>query len=198
MALGGSGLEGLTSSAVQALIDAAVDTAVSVALDAHGDFQYDADNLLLPAGADWLFTTPAGGPVADTNNGALRVLLLDDTVTEGFGWQHVIPDGATSFTIDLIHRAETAPAGTRQVGTQLAVRQVPDNAIVQTPFAQINTGDLDLPANEFFQYDQFAFTLAFFGLTAGELTQWQIGRDSAAGTNLTGDWAVAEIRMMYS
>ncbi len=197
MALGGSGLEGLTSSQVQALIDAAVDTAVSDALDAFGDFHYNADELLLPGGADWLFTSAPGGPAADTNNGALNVLLFDDTTNEGAGWEHVIPDGATSFVITVIHRAETAPAGARQVGTQLAVRQVPDNAIVQTPFAQFNSGDLNLPTNEFFQYDQFALTLAFFGLSAGELTQWQIARDTAAGTNLTGDWVVAEIRQQY-
>ena len=198
MALGGGGLEALSDVAVQALIDSSVATAVSDALAAAGDFQYDADRLLLPAGADWLFTTPAGGPAVDTNNGALRVLLLDDTVTEAFGWQHVIPDGATSFTITIMSRAETAPAGTRQVGPQLAVRQVPDNAIVQTPFAQLNTVDIDLPTNEFFQYDQYTFTLAFFGLTAGELTQWEFARDTAVGTNLTGDWVVAEVRHQYS
>ncbi|KKK49461.1 hypothetical protein LCGC14_3134830, partial [marine sediment metagenome] len=161
------------------------------------DFHYNADELLL-CSAGWLETTPPGGPVADTNNAALRVLLFDDTTREGVGWQHVIPDGATSFTITIVSRAETAPAGTRQVGTQLAVRQVPDNAIVQTPFAQLNTVDIDLPTNEFFQYDQFAFTLAFFGLTAGELTQWQFARDTAAGTNLTGDWVVVEVRHQYS
>lgn len=197
MGLGSSGLEGLTSSQVQALIDAAVDTAVSDALDAFGDFNYDADNLLLPGGADWLVTSAPGGPATDTNNGALRVLLFDDTTSEGVGWEHVIPDGATSFVITVIHRAETAPPGTRQVGTQLATRQVPDNAIVQTPFAQFNTGDFDLPANEFFQYEQIALTLAFFGLSAGELTQWQIIRDTAAGTNLTGDWVLAAIRHQY-
>ncbi len=162
------------------------------------EFHYDADNLLLPAGGDWLETTPPGGPVADTNNGALRVLLFDDTVREGVGWQHVIPEGATSFTVTFIGRAETAPAGARQIGTQFAVRQVPDNAIVQTPMAQFNSGDFDIPTNEFFQYDQLAFTLAFFGLSAGELTQWQFMRDTAAGSNLTGDYALAAVRHQYS
>lgn len=163
------------------------------------EFQYDADNLLLPAGADWLETTPAGGPVADTNNGAIRVLLLNDSVREGFGWQHIIPDGATSFEFDILSRAETAPPAARTIGTQLAVRQVPPNAIVQTPFAQLGTVDIDIPANEFFQYDSYAFTLAFFGLTAGQLTQWQFMRDTfGGGTNLTGDWAVAQVRHKYS
>lgn len=198
MALGGGGLEELTSGAVQDLIDASVGPAVVTALDAHGDFHYDADNLLLPAGADWLVTSAPGGPAVDTNNGALRVLLFDDTTSEGVGWEHVIPDGATSFVITVIGRAETAPAGARQIGTQLAVRQVPDNAIVQTPMAQFNTGDFDIPTNEFFQYDQISLTLAFFGLSAGELTQWQFIRDTAAGSNLTGDYALAAIRHQYS
>ncbi len=162
-------------------------------------FQYTADELLLPAGADWLETTPAGGPFADTNNGAIRVILLDDTVREGFGWQHIIPEGAVGFEFDILSRAETAPPAARTIGTQLAVRQIPDNAIVQTPFAQLGTVDIDIPANEFFQYDSYAFTLAFFGLTAGQLTQWQFMRDTfGGGTNLTGDWAVAHVRHKYS
>lgn len=161
------------------------------------EFQYDPDNLLLGS-AGWLETTPPGGPVADTNNAALRVLLFDDTVREGVGWQHVIPAGATSFTVTLIGRAETAPAGARQIGTRIAVRQVPDNGLVPVNFSQLNTGDFDIPANEFFQYDQFVFTLAFFGLSTGELTQFQFMRDTAAGSNLTGDYALAAIRHQYS
>lgn len=161
------------------------------------EFQYDADNLLLGS-AGWLETTPPGGPVADTNNASLRALLFDDTVREGVGWQHVIPDGATSFVITMMGRAETAPAGARQVGTRLAVRQVPDNAAVAASFSQLNTADFDIPTNEFFQYDTFAFTLAFFGLTAGVLTQFQFMRDTAAGTNLTGDYALVEVRHQYS
>lgn len=161
------------------------------------EFHYDVDNLLLGS-AGWLETTPPGGPVADTDRPALRVLLFDDTTREGVGWQHVIPNGATSFVITIIGRAETAPAGARQIGTQLAVRQVPDNGAVAANFAQLNTGDFDIPTNEFFQYDTFAFTLAFFGLTAGRLTQWQFMRDGAAGTNLTGDYALVEVRHQYS
>lgn len=160
------------------------------------EFQYDVDNLLLGS-AGWLETTPPGGPVADTNNAALRVLLFDDTTREGAGWQHVIPDGATSFTITFIGRAETAPAGARQIGTRIAVRQVPDNGAVAANFSQLNSGDFDIPTNENFQYDQLAFTLAFFGLTAGRLTQWQFMRDTAAGTNLTGDYALVEVRHQY-
>ena len=171
------------------------------AATAFAEFHYDPDNLI-PGAAGWLETTPPGGPVADTNNAALRVLLFDGsnlpTTREGVGWQHVIPDGATSFTITFIGRAETAPAGARQIGTRLAVRQVPDNGAVAANFSQINSGDFDIPANEFFQYDQLGFTLAFFGLTAGRLTQWQFMRDSAAGANLTGDYALAEIRHQYS
>ncbi len=161
------------------------------------EFQYDVDNLLLGS-AGWLETTPPGGPVADTNNAALRVLLFDDTTREGVGWQHVIPDGATSFTITFIGRAETAPAGARQVGTRFAIRQVPDNGAVAANFSQLNTADFDIPTNENFQYDQFSFTLAFFGLTAGLLTQFQFMRDTAAGTNLTGDYALVEVRHQYS
>ena len=161
------------------------------------EFQYDVDNLLLGS-AGWLETTPPGGPVADTNSAALRVLLFDDTTREGVGWQHVIPNGATSFVITMIGRAETAPAGARQVGTRIAIRQVPDNGAVAGAFSQLNTADFDIPTNEFFQYDTFAFTLAFFGLTAGLLTQFQFMRDTAAGTNLTGDSALVEVRHQYS
>lgn len=161
------------------------------------EFHYDVDNLLLGA-TGWLETTPPGGPVADTDRPALRVLLFDDTTREGVGWQHVIPEGATSFVITMIGRAETAPAGARQVGTRLAIRQVPDNAAVSVGFSQLNTADFDIPTNENFQYDTFAFTLAFFGLTAGRLTQFQFMRDTAAGTNLTGDYALVEVRHQYS
>lgn len=162
------------------------------------EFQYGADDFLEPDTADWEFNG-AGVAADDTNNAAIRVRLLG-IAPEAVGWQHVIPVGAASITLQWMGRAETAPAGVRQVRFNFANRGIPDNAVVEGPnWVRIDLANIDIPANEFFQYDTITFSLASLALTAGQLTQFEFTRRAVVtGTELTGDYALAQMKVSYS
>lgn len=162
-------------------------------------FEFGVDDLLDPDSSDWEFNPGVALLADDTNNNAIRVRLFDDTVEESVGWQLTVPAGAASIEVQFKGRAETAPAGTRQVRFNLANRGIPDNAVVESPWAQINLANIDLPTNEFFQYDSAIFALASLGIVAGDLHQFQLTRRSViTGTELTGDYALASIRVVFT
>jgi len=195
MSLGGGGLEGLTNSAIQALIDASV----SDALDAHQKFSFSSADLQNPNNSDWSNAglTALAPAAADSNNAALSVRLFDDTTQEGVGFQLVVPSGMSSMTIGYISRAETAPAGTRQVGIRLCERGIADNgAIIAWDCLALN--DVDLPANELFQYQEQTLSPPSLSVTAGELTQFELLRVPAVGTNLPGDWALLQLNIEFN
>ena len=61
--------------------------------------------------------------------------------------------------------------------------------------------DIDIPANENWQYDSESFALSALSMTAGELTQIEITRiDPAASpdTNLVGDWALLGLTVEFN
>ena len=162
------------------------------------NFYFDADQLLSPNNADWKINALA--PLsADSNNAALSVRLCDDTAEEGVGFTIAIPVGAATMKIKTRSRAETAPAGARTVGLKLYNRGLPDNVAPQAWSAGNVLADLDIPANEYFQYDEEALTLATLGVTAGEVTQFELTRVApTAGTNLTGDLALLWVGVEFN
>ncbi len=157
----------------------------------------DADQLLSPNNSDWIVNALA--PLsADSNNAGLSVRLFDDTLEEGVGFNVLIPAGVKYVDVKTISRAETAPAGARTVGLKLYNRAITDNGSVDTWASGILLDDIDIPTNENFQYDTYTITLPASGITAGELTQFELTRvDPVGGTELSGDWALLRLDVEF-
>lgn len=160
--------------------------------------RFYADQLDNPVNSDWAVNALAPA-AADSNNAGLTVRLFDDTTEEGVGFITSVPAGKTNLKISFKSRAETAPGATRTVGLKLYQRGILDNAAVEAWSAGTVLTDIDIPTNEFFQYDTQTITLASLGITAGELTQFELTRiNPAGGTELTGDWSLAEIVVEFT
>ena len=96
-------------------------------------------------------------------------------------------------------RAEVAPGAVRTVGLKLYTRDTPDDAAVPTWSAGTALNDIDIPINENWQYDEQTLTLATLGITAGNLTMFELTRvDPVAGTELADDWALAHLQIEFS
>ena len=162
------------------------------------EFQFGPNSLLNPNNADWTVNALAPA-VADSNNAGLTVRLFDDTTEEGVGFQFEAPVGATNIIFTFRSRAETTPGGAVTVGLNIYNRGIPDNAAVQAWSAATQLTDIDLTTNEFFQEDSQSVTLATLGVTAGELTQFELTRvDPTGGSELSGDWTLGNIKVSFS
>ena len=153
-------------------------------------FTFNADLLSSPNNADW--TVNALAPLAaDSNNASLSVRLFDDTTEEGVGFGLRVPKGAMRVNLILISRAKTAPGAARTVGLKWYNRGQPDNAAVESWTSGTVMTDIDIPANEFWQYDEQSIDLSTMTLTAEEYTLFELTRiNPAGGTELTGDWVL--------
>lgn len=162
-------------------------------------FQFNADQLDNPNNADWAVNALAPA-AADSNNNGLTVRLFDDTTEEGVGFSLRVPPGATNLKIAPKGRPETGPPAARTVGLKLYQRGIPDDAAPEAWSAGTVLTDIDIPTTtEFFQYDAQTITLASLGITAGELTQFELTRvDPAGGTELVGDWDLLQLEVGFS
>jgi hypothetical protein len=151
-----------------------------------------------PDTSDWAVNAVAPAN-ADSNNSALVVRLFDETTEEGVGFLLSVPSSVSNIQVNFKSRAETAPAGTRTVGLTLYVREIPDNGSVAAWSAGTQLNDIDIPANENFQYDSQTISLGTLGMTAGRLYQFELTRvNPTGGTELTGDWALIELGVSFS
>ena len=157
--------------------------------------QFFADQFLNPINSDWAVNALAPAS-ADTNNSGLIVRRFDDTTEEGIGFIIEIPDGATNIVLDFVSRAETAPGGAQTVNTKLYVREMPDNAAVESWSAGTNLTALSMPANENFQYDSQTIALTTLGLVAGRVAQFELTR-LGTGT-LSGDWTLLLLKVSFT
>jgi hypothetical protein len=177
-------------------VQVAIDEAIADAFAEMAKFQFGPLVLENPVNSDWHVGVLAPAAV-DSIDPALTVRLFDDTIEEGVGFQCVIPDSATSMTIEFVSRAEVAPPGTRQVGLELAERGVTDNTGIGA-WNPLTLTDIDIPNNNLFQYDSQTITLATLGATAGELTQFELVRIAPVGTNLADDWVLAHLSVSFT
>jgi hypothetical protein len=160
-------------------------------------FVYGADQLLFPNNSDWAVNA-ATDLAPDSNNAAIPVRLFDDTDEEGIGLQVTVPPLSTSMIVKLVSRAETAPAGARTVGIKLYQRGLPDNGAVESWSSGTALDDVDIPTNEYWQYDEQTISLSSLGVTAGEFTQFELTRvNPQAGTELSGDWALLRVALEF-
>ncbi len=162
------------------------------------EFQFSPLILENPNNADWTVNALAPA-VADSNNNGLTVRAFDDTAEEGVGFQFEVPAGATNIVFAFRSRAETTPGGAVTVGLDIYNRGIPDNAAVQAWSSATQLTDLNFTTNEFFQEDSQSVTLATLGITAGELTQFELVRVApTGGSDLTGDWILANLKVSFT
>lgn len=162
------------------------------------EFQFSPLILENPNNADWTVNALAPA-VADSNNNGLTVRAFDDTAEEGVGFQFEVPAGATNIVFSFRSRAETTPGGAVTVGLDIYNRGIPDNAAVQAWSSATQLTDLNFTTNEFFQEDSQTVTLATLGITAGELTQFELTRVApTGGSDLTGDWILANLKVSFT
>lgn len=185
--LGATGIQGLTGSQGE--------TGAGGGGSADFTLRYtfqaaDFDN---PNTSDWAVNALAPA-AADSNNSGITVRLFDDTTEEGVGFMFTIPTGTTSLKFYFKSRAETTPGGAVAVVPRLYHRDLNDNAAIDTWSAGSDFTSLSFPTNENWQYDDQTVTLATLGLTAGELVQFELTRNTGSGSDtLTGDWTLAEM-----
>jgi len=163
------------------------------------EFQFFADQFENPVNSDW--TVNALAPAAaDSNNNGISVRLFDDTTEEGVGFTILVPATATNIVLNTISRAETGPSGAQTVARSLYNRGIPNNAAVQSWTAATDLTDVSMPTTtEFFQDDTQTIALSTLSVTAGEVTQFEMTRDTAdGGDTLTGDWVLLLLKISFT
>lgn len=151
-------------------------------------YQFYADQLETPVNSDWTVNALAVLN-AGSNNAALIVRQFDNTTEEGVGFSLYIPAGVSSMTLTFISRPETAPVAARTVGLKLYERGIP--GAVDSWSAGTALTDIDITTDENWLEDTEVDTLTGWGLTAGQIHQFELTRvDPTAGTELTSDWTL--------
>lgn len=174
--------------------------AASPTADSLQTRNYFADQLIIP-NSDWPVTALAPSDL-DTTTPSFTIIEHDDTTEEGRGFATRVPSAAvhgadpTTFKLGIVHKPPAAPPAERTVGVRLYFRTLPDNGAVPA-WSSIDLGDVAVPANTNFQYDEFTLTIGNgvgeLDVTPGEDVYFMVTRiDPAAGTELVGDWYVAE------
>lgn len=191
---GGGTLHAAATNAVNGFMSAADKTKIDLLF--LNECFWSADQFENPVNADWAVNALAPAAV-DSNNAGLVSRLFDDTAEEGVGFSAYIPVGATSVTIRLLSRAETAPPAARTVGLTLYERGI--TGAVDAWSAGTTLTDIGIDADESWNEDSQTITLATLGLTAGQVHQFQLTRvDPQAGTELVGDWALQWLRLEFN
>jgi len=161
-------------------------------------YTFEADQFENPNNSDWAVNSLAAA-VADTNNNGLTNRGFDDTTEEGVGFKVKIHPTAANVILRFFSRAETTDAAARTVGLRIYEREKPDNAVVTAWSAGLQLTDIDIPTNEFWQYDEQTLTLAALGVTAGSWHQFELTRIApSGGTNLVGDWDLLAAEVTFS
>lgn len=149
-------------------------------------------------------TTASNWPVSNTaalevdgNENDIRVRAFDDTTEEGVGFEISIPEDVESISLKIISRAKTAPVSASTVGLNLYVKNRPDNGTGSWSSANTLT-DIDIPTNEFFQFDYETLDLTTLGINGGDTAKFQLTRTTPqAGTELVGDWNLLSLEIGF-
>lgn len=168
------------------------------ASSSYPEYLFNAVLLENPNNSDWAVNALANAAV-DSNNNGLRIRAFDDTTEEGVGFTVQTPSGATNIIFDIKSRAETAPGSGETVAINLYNREIPDNSSVEAWSTATQLTDINIPTNEYFQYDSETIALSTLGINAGNQVQFELTRDTAdAGDTLTGDWDILTITVRFS
>ena len=162
-------------------------------------YTYFANSLDTPSNSD--FAINALAPVAtDPTYTSLNIRSFSNTTETGVACLVSVPTGATSLTVKIKGRAQTAPGAASVVQPRLYYRALPNNAAVSTWSAAQELANISIPTNANFQYSSQTITLATLGLTAGNLYQFEFTRrvTGVTGTNLASFFYMAELTLEFT
>jgi len=161
------------------------------------EFQFFADQMENPVNSDWAVNDLAVA-AADSNNNGLTIRLFDDTDEEGVGFSLQIPEGSTNIVFDIVSRRESSGSA-QAVVPKLYVRELPDNAAVESWSAGTDMTAISLPADEDWQYDNQSIALSTLSLVADRVAQFELTRNTGAGGDtLSGDWTVLLVKVSFT
>lgn len=162
-------------------------------------FTFFANSLDSPINSD--FAVNALAPVVtDPSFASLNVRQFSNTTEQGVACLVSIPASATTMTIKIRGRAQTAPGVASVVQPRLYYRLLPNNAAVGAWSAAQELSNIPIPTNANFQYSTQVVSLATLGLSAGNLYQFEITRRVAGvtGTNLAANFLMPEITLEFA
>ncbi len=154
----------------------------------------DADSFEVPLTADWTQTGIALAAADNTNSG-VTVRAFDDSSMQCVGFFQTLPSISSKIRIELRGRPATTPGGTVGVVMNLYWRQFPDNVVATAWSSATALTTLSVPNNNRQQVYSQTITYATLGLTAGRLTQWELCRNGASGSDtLSGNFNLIHSR----
>ena len=158
-------------------------------------FTYYANSMDSPNTADYAIN--AFAPIiTDPTYTALTVRSFSNTIEQGVSCLVSVPVNATTITIRLRGRAQTAPGAASNVQPRVYARLLPNNSAVGAWSAGVNLTLLAIPTNANFQYYVYTGTLASVNLAAGNLYQFELTRYITGVTsNLASNFYLAEMTM---
>ena len=162
-------------------------------------FSYFANSLDTPNNAD--FAVNVLSPVTtDPTYASLNVRSFSNTTEQGVGCTVSIPSGATTLTVKIRGRAQTAPGVASVVQPRLYYRLLPNNSAVGAWSAAQELANIAIPTNANFQYGTQTILLSTLGLTSGNLYQFEFTRRIAGvtGTNLAANFLMAELTLEFA
>lgn len=159
-------------------------------------FTYFAASLDTPVNSDFAVNSIAA-TVTDPTYASLNVRSFSNSVEQGVATLISIPTGATTLTIKMRGRAQTAPGVASVVQPRLYYRLLPNNSAVGTWSAAQELANISIPTNANFQYSTQTIALSTLGMTAGNLYQLELTRrvTGVSGTNLAANYLLAELTL---
>lgn len=162
-------------------------------------FTFFANSLDTPVNSDFAVNAIAA-TVTDPTYASLNVRSFSNTVEQGVACLVSIPSGATTMTVKIRGRAQTAPGVASVVQPRLYARLLPNNSAVGAWSAAKELTNISIPTNANFQYYTYSASLASLTLTAGSLYQFEFTRrvTGVTGTNLAANFLMPEITVEFA
>lgn len=163
-------------------------------------FTYFAASLDTPVNSDFVVNAIAA-TVTDPTYASLNVRSFSNSVEQGVATLISIPTGATTLTIKIRGRAQTAPGAAAVVQPRLYYRLLPNNSAVGAWSAAQELANIAIPTNANFQYSTQTILLSTLGMSAGNLYQLELTRrvvGVTGGTNLAANYLLAELTLEFA
>ena len=138
--------------------------------------------------------------VPDATNSGASVLAFSSTVKQSAEFTIMIPSTATNMKLTYIGRPASAPASAQVAKFELYQRGIPDAGSFDAWSSATALADASMTANVSVHYDSDDKTLATWGVTAGELTNFSFVRNATdAGDTLDGiDYNLLRLLVEFS
>ena len=185
---------GVTVSTVGGVSTINIPTPVSAILKSYTYYAFHLDS---PNTSDWAINALAPA-TPDSVNSSLNVRQFSNTTEQGIGFSLNIPTGATEVTFRYRGRPLTAPVASATIQLRLYSRLIPSGSAIGTWSAGSLLTAVTVGTNVFFtQYTQTS-TLASLSLTAGNMYQFELTRNTAVAGNLSLAWLLSELIIEFS